>query len=297
MKSSDVKCFIAVAEAGGFSRAAELLYTSQSVVSKKVLSLENEIGLQLFDRENRHQILLTDAGKVMYDYFKASAAAYHAALDEARLSQNAAYGRLTVGFSDFDHVEDAKITVSALREEYPNADISLDLRLLPFTEQDLQDGQHDILVTDYDETAKSPHCCYRCLRQVETSLRISRSHPLADREPLTISDMTDEVFYLPANANSPALPLRQLRQLSALYRIELPNILLTPDIETMERFVREGRGVTVCRQSECLRDDRIFRYVPLDIRQPLGIIWPAAGLSKLGKRFIDEYTKRLFSQP
>ena len=291
VKNTDIECFITVAEAGGFSRAAELLYTSQSVVSKKILSLENEIGLQLFDRENRHRVLLTDAGKVMYDHFKATLAAYHAALEEARLSQNAAYGCLAIGCSDYDRLQDAEKAADRLREEYPNATVSLEFRLLPFTEQELLDDQYDILITDYDETAKSPRCCYRCLRQVETCIRIAKIHPLAAMEPLTIADMVDEIFYLPANAKSPALPLRQLRQVSALYHVELPNILLTPDIETMERFVRQGRGVTACRMSESLKDPGTFRYIPLDIRQPLGIIWSAAGLSKLGKRFIDEYAK------
>ena len=291
MKKSDIECFITVAEAGGFSRAAELLYTSQSVVSKRILILENEIGLQLFDRTNRHRVLLTDAGKVMYDYFKASMAAFHAALEEARLTQNAAYGRLSIGFSDYDHLRDAEQTAENLRREYPNASVSLQFRLLPFTEQELLDGQYDILITDYDETSKSPRCCYRCLRQVETCIRIARIHPLAAREPLTVADLANEVFYLPANAKSPALPLRQLMQISALYHVEFPNILLTPDIETMERFVRQGRGVTACRMSESLKDHGTFRYIPLDIRQPLGIIWSAAGLSKLGKRFIDEYTR------
>ena len=295
LKKTDIECFITVAEAGGFSRAAELLYTSQSVVSKKILSLENEIGLQLFDRENRHRVVLTGAGKVMYDHFKATLAAYHVALEEARLSQNAAYGSLSVGFSDYDHIREAEQAAEHLRQEYPNAKVSLQVRLLPFTERELLDGQYDILITDYDETAKSTHCCYRCLRQVETCIRIAKTHPLAAKESLTIADMVDEAFYLPANEYSPALPLSQIRQVSALYHVELSNILLTPDIETMERLVRQGQGVTACRISESLKDPDTFRYIPLNIRQPLGLIWSAAGLSKLGKCFIDEYTRLFYA--
>lgn len=56
--------FITVAEAGGFTRAAELLHLSQQALSSSVQQLEKEIGATLFIREGR-RIALTPAGQLL----------------------------------------------------------------------------------------------------------------------------------------------------------------------------------------------------------------------------------------
>lgn len=44
MNQRQIESFLAVAETGNFTRAAERLYISQPAVSKQVLSLEEELG-------------------------------------------------------------------------------------------------------------------------------------------------------------------------------------------------------------------------------------------------------------
>ena len=57
-----VNYFLAVAEFGSFSAAADHLYISQSSLSKQIMALEKELGVTLFDRSKR-SIALTEAGK------------------------------------------------------------------------------------------------------------------------------------------------------------------------------------------------------------------------------------------
>jgi DNA-binding transcriptional LysR family regulator len=59
-----LRCFVAVAREGSFSRAADRLYRSQPAVSLQVRKLEREIGRPLFDRSRRAPVL-TDAGRVL----------------------------------------------------------------------------------------------------------------------------------------------------------------------------------------------------------------------------------------
>jgi DNA-binding transcriptional LysR family regulator len=54
--------FVAVAEKGGFSRAADHLHIVQSAVSQQVRRLERELGVPLFDRSTR-QVQLSGAGE------------------------------------------------------------------------------------------------------------------------------------------------------------------------------------------------------------------------------------------
>ncbi|MCT4701401.1 LysR family transcriptional regulator [Enterobacteriaceae bacterium H20N1] len=56
-----LRTFVAVAQAGSFSRAGEQIGLSQSAVSHSVKELENEIGVKLLDRTTR-EVVLTGAG-------------------------------------------------------------------------------------------------------------------------------------------------------------------------------------------------------------------------------------------
>ena len=64
MEISQLEVFLAVAREGGFSRAAEKLYRTQSAVSQAIRKLEAEIGEPLFDRSTRDGVM-TDAGQVL----------------------------------------------------------------------------------------------------------------------------------------------------------------------------------------------------------------------------------------
>lgn len=65
-----LEAFAAVVECGSFSRAAEALFLSQSTVSAHVGALEQALGEPLFQRSDRHQVRLTDAGERVYPMAK-----------------------------------------------------------------------------------------------------------------------------------------------------------------------------------------------------------------------------------
>jgi DNA-binding transcriptional LysR family regulator len=63
MDIAALKAFVAVAETGSFSSAAERLFLTQPAISKRVAALEQELQMRLFDRISR-QVSLTEAGAV-----------------------------------------------------------------------------------------------------------------------------------------------------------------------------------------------------------------------------------------
>ena len=67
MNRNHLALFRAVAEAGGFSRAAGIIHVSQPAISMQVAELEESVGTPLFDRLPRGA-RLTDAGQTLLGY-------------------------------------------------------------------------------------------------------------------------------------------------------------------------------------------------------------------------------------
>lgn len=67
IEMKQLQFFVVCAELRSFSRAAEVLYTTQPNISKVIKSLEEELGFELFIRQNRG-IELTGRGRHVYDY-------------------------------------------------------------------------------------------------------------------------------------------------------------------------------------------------------------------------------------
>jgi hypothetical protein len=62
MDSDRLNEFIVLAEKLNYSKASKMLFISQSVLSRHIMDLEEELGVRLFDRDYRN-VSLTSAGK------------------------------------------------------------------------------------------------------------------------------------------------------------------------------------------------------------------------------------------
>ncbi|MWL91500.1 LysR family transcriptional regulator [Cupriavidus sp. SW-Y-13] len=67
MDIKQLRALLAIAETGSATKAADLLRIVQPAVSRHVRLLEEELGVELFERE-RHGMVLTEAGRTMAEY-------------------------------------------------------------------------------------------------------------------------------------------------------------------------------------------------------------------------------------
>ncbi|MDD9914871.1 MAG: LysR family transcriptional regulator, partial [Rhodospirillaceae bacterium] len=74
MTLDELKAFVTVADAGGFTKASALLHRSQPAISRRIDMLEKTLGTALFERQGR-ATRLTNAGKTLLPHAEAALAA------------------------------------------------------------------------------------------------------------------------------------------------------------------------------------------------------------------------------
>lgn len=97
-----LKYFVAVAEEGNFSRAAERLHVAQSSLSFQMKQLEESIPAQLFVRENSG-VKLTPAGDALMPYAKRLLRIRDQALEATSAINSGKAPPFQLGFSLFIH--------------------------------------------------------------------------------------------------------------------------------------------------------------------------------------------------
>lgn len=124
MELYQLKTFVAVAELGHLTRAAERLHVSQPAVSGQIRSLEEELGLELFERVPTG-MALTRAGTHLLPYAERVLAAAVALRAEVQTLTGRIQGKLRVGtVSDPGYLRLGEF-LSQMVERYPAIELEL----------------------------------------------------------------------------------------------------------------------------------------------------------------------------
>jgi DNA-binding transcriptional LysR family regulator len=133
MEHRQLRYFVAVAEELNFSRAARRLNISQPPISAQIKALEDELGTQLFERDNR-SVTLTKAGHVLLLDAREILQRIASAAESTRRAGRGEAGKLVVSFSSSVPLhDDFASTMRSFRQKYP--DVEIEARCLATTMQ------------------------------------------------------------------------------------------------------------------------------------------------------------------
>lgn len=205
MYNSQLTSFICVADCGSFTKAAEKLFVSSTSVMKQINSLENHLNLKLMERTNQG-IFLTEAGKIIYKHAKYMIAYSEKAVEEARQKTEATETTFCVGTSILNPCKPFMDLWYQVNKNFPG----YKLHIVPFeddhkgilSEVAALGEKFDFLVAACDSEQWLNRCNFQQIGSYQHCCAVSREHPLAKKERLTIKDLYGETLMMVQRGDS-----------------------------------------------------------------------------------------------
>src|SRR5690606_19990826 len=174
IERNELRCFHAVVEAGGFSRAAERLDLSQSAVSQAVANLEHRLGTLLLKRGNPPQ--LTEAGIRLLRFAETVLNEERETLADIAQIRSGALSTLSLALSP---AANSRFGLSLLREfSERNPLTRFKVVVAPSREiiYGVSDGRWELGFGPLLHSMPEYFACHACLSEIR-QLMISRNHP------------------------------------------------------------------------------------------------------------------------
>ena len=144
MELRHLRYFIAVAEEGHITRAAERLGMQQPPLSQRIKAIERELDVQLFRRKARG-VELTEAGRAFLDNARAMLAHFDHTFETTRRTARGEQGRICVGVTPTSPFHPfVPRVIRAFREAYPLVFLRLEERLGNELVEQLRNEQIDV---------------------------------------------------------------------------------------------------------------------------------------------------------
>ncbi|MFI7008707.1 LysR family transcriptional regulator [Streptomyces sp. NPDC050145] len=124
MELQQLRYVVAVAETGGFTRAAERCLVVQSALSHQIAKLEKELGARLFERTSR-RVRLTAAGEAFLPAARQALEAAERARAEVAAASGEIRGRLAVGAIATVTAVDVPDLMRTFHDRYPQVRLKL----------------------------------------------------------------------------------------------------------------------------------------------------------------------------
>ena len=236
MDISQLEVFLAVAREGGFSRAAEKLYRTQSAVSQAVRKLEDEIGEPLFDRSSREG-LLTDAGRILQEYAERLINLRENAREALTELRELQMGKLVVGANELTALYLLRV-LGEFRRLHPAIRIVVQRSLGSQLPDDVRRHRCEFGVLTYDP--RDEELSSIVVYSDELIFVVPPQHPLARESRISIRQLGAESFV----AHIVPSPYRdRVIQLFEKHKTPLHMGVELPTLQAIKRFVALGNGV------------------------------------------------------
>lgn len=203
MTMAQIKYFVTVAKCLSFTKAAEQLFISQPALSRHIRNMEEELNIQLFVRTT-NGIRLTPAGSSLYIGMSDMYRNYIELVKKAEKIQKGLDGSLKIGILDQTNVADfMPLIYRYFSEHHPNVDLWFQGGSFDFLVSELYAGRLDMIFTLQFEIKRKESIIYQYVSRSRDHIVMSKYHPLAEKECVTLDDVRHETFVMISEEDNP----------------------------------------------------------------------------------------------
>jgi DNA-binding transcriptional LysR family regulator len=197
-----LRYFLAIAEEGGFSRAAERLHVSQPPLSTQMKSLERELGAQLLARTNRG-VSLTAAGQVFYEEVRGVLARLDNARTKTLQADRGDVGLLSVGFVSIADYGILPPALKSFRLQFPLVEVQLHELTTDAQVRELRAARLDLGLGL--APVEEPDLEFRSILREELVLAAPADHPFPKGDAIDLRGLAKASFIVPPRDIAPGL--------------------------------------------------------------------------------------------
>ncbi|WP_250461844.1 LysR family transcriptional regulator [Microbulbifer litoralis] len=262
-----LKAFLATAEQGSASEAAETLHLTQPAVSKRLAALEQQLGTPLFDRIGR-RLQLTDAGRALLPRARHILNEVSDAERELRALGNEVTGSLRIATSHHVGLHHLPPVLKAFSTRYPEVALDIDFVDSEQAYEALMAGEYELAVVTLAQK-DYPSLESRVIWPDPCVVVAAPDHPLSKLPALDLSDLARYPAILPdLNTYTGRLIKREFDQRG----LKLTAKLATNFLETIKMMAGVGLGWSVLPETLVDESLAVLPVEKLHILRNLGVI-------------------------
>lgn len=293
MELYQLRTFLAVAEEQNLTRAAEKLFTSQPAVSAQIKSLEDEVGVRLFDRGAKG-MKLTRAGEVLREQARRIVDAARDFKHSAENLRGSVSGELIFGVNNRPEVLRLVEILRSISDEHTDLSFELVNGSSGVVLQGIEEGS--ISIGFFEGPCESNKITWHELDQIELCI----AAPVAWAEELSKPDWKllegkPWIFTSPACSYS-----RFIQRISQEQGLQLTRRFQVNEDLTVLNLVAEGLAVTVTAVNQIEANgfqDRVVALPHFRASVPLSIGYLTANEGDPSIAAVRDHVLRVWEQP
>lgn len=262
-----LKYFLMVAREENITRAADRLHITQPTLSRQLMQLEEELGVELFKR-GKHSISLTEEGILLKQRALEMTALEEKIFSDFSDRDGVLSGIVSVGSGELKSMGALAEQMALFGKKHPSVEFKVRSGVADDIKLKIESGAVDIgLLTEPVDISK--YGFIRMRRKERWGVMIDRSHPLAERDSVTPEELL-------------GIPLILAQRDSV--RNEIANwfgeafedlkIAATCDLlYNTVSLVKNGVGAAICIESDTLDDGLAFLPLRPSLETGSVIVW------------------------
>lgn len=247
-----------VARVGSIRKAAEFLSITSSALNRRILAMEEDFGVPLFDRV-ASGVRLNAAGEMVIHQFRIQLADMERVKSQLHDLQGERRGHISIACSQALIVSVLPNAILKYRAEHPNVTFSLRVCTRHSSIEELKSFNADIsMVYEPEITAD-----FNSLAAVEQQLhaQFSASHPLNKEGTVRLRDCLEWPLALPTRNNGIR---HQLEQAVAQKSIELNIAIESDNFHFLRKVVQQGDFMSFTLPAGLEDNDQLLLHRPID---------------------------------